>query len=107
MNITVQAVVDVEYGVSRVTPVGYETENGYGLPICWPSFGGCVITFPIKIGDTVLSPFCNERFRWLGNKVIQVKLRPRQCKTSQHYGCLCSTMYNKLYNQYQTRPRRY
>lgn len=50
-------VVDVEYGVSRVTPVGYETENGYGLPICWPSAGGCVITFPIKIGDTVLVHF--------------------------------------------------
>lgn len=50
-------VVDVEYGVSRITPIGYETENGYGLPICWPSAGGCVITFPIKIGDTVLVHF--------------------------------------------------
>lgn len=52
-------VVDVQTGVNRVTEDGRAEMDAVleEVPIVWPSSGGCYITTPIEVGDTVLIYF--------------------------------------------------
>lgn len=52
-------VVDVQTGVNFLDRAGNAQKNAVikDVPLVWPSSGGCYITTPIEIGDTVLIHF--------------------------------------------------
>ena len=62
--------VDVKPALSRVLETGQVISNDeitiYDVPVIWPSGGGAMLSFPLKIGDTVWLSFSQRNLEdWL------------------------------------------
>jgi hypothetical protein len=62
--------VDVKPALSRVLETGQVISNDeitiYDVPVIWPSAGGGLLSFPIKVGDTVWLSFSQRNLEdWL------------------------------------------
>ena len=62
--------VDVKPALSRVLETGQVISNDeitiYDVPVIWPSGGGAMLSFPIKVGDTVWLSFSQRNLEdWL------------------------------------------
>lgn len=62
--------VDVKPALSRVLETGQVISNDeitiYDVPVIWPSGGGAMLSFPLKVGDTVWLSFSQRNLEdWL------------------------------------------